>query len=197
MPFHYKDGMKRGLLLSTILLLASVAVGSDTQTLTSSEGSKSLEAKIENYDPASGSAQIQVNGRRMKVNVSAFSEEDLPKFKTWYEASQVGRSLMLNFEEKESEGSERKTNTAKITNFESTYALEVRNNSSTDFSDVRLDYRVFYYKDPEKGSKVAHYEDGSLSISEIAQRESQKFETTPVALMRQRPLPASQCKGGT
>ena len=64
-------------------------------------------------------------------------------------------------------------------------------------ADVRLDYRVFYYKDPEKGSKVSHYEDGSLNISEIAPRESQKFETTPVALMRQRPLPASQCKGGT
>jgi hypothetical protein len=44
--------MKGSLLLSTILLLASVAVGSDTQTLTSSDGSKSLEAKIENYDPA-------------------------------------------------------------------------------------------------------------------------------------------------
>jgi len=188
--------MKVVTFLLTALFMTPSLFGSDLDTFTSADGTKTIEASIESYDPTRDEAILKVNGRNLKVPVSAFQSEDKSKFDSWYQASQVGRQLNLAFDESETEGLEKKTSNAKVTSFESGFKIKVRNNGKTDFEDVKIEYRLFYYVDKEKGGKVDGYLDGDLALSEIAPRETQEFETAAVSMTRIKPLPASQCKSG-
>ena len=189
--------MKIRLLLIATLLVAAASFGVEVHTFTSADGSKTLQASIARYTPSTGQAQIKVNGRLMNVPVSAFQSEDKLKFESWYQAAEVGRKLALTFDENETEGTEKKTSNAKVTTYDSGFKIKVRNNGQTDFEDVKLQYRVFYYKDMDKGGKQAGYTDGNLALSKIAPRETQEFETDSISMTKIRPLPKSQCKGGT
>jgi len=171
--------------------------GGNLVTLTSADGSKTMEAAIEQYYPENGSAMIKVNGRKLTVPVSAFQSEDRAKFENWHLAKLAGRQLMLSFADNESEGSEKKTGNSKIKTVDAGYKIQVRNNAQTDLDGVKLEYRLFYYKDKAKGGKEAAYTDGDLDLGKIAPRETKELDTTAITLTKVRPLPASQCVGGT
>ena len=195
--FKYHHSMKTRLSLFAAFLVAGSSYGVDVQTFTSADGSKTLQASIERYNPSNGQAQIRVKGRVMNVPVAAFQSEDKLKFESWYQAAEVGRKLALTFDENESDGVEKKTSNAKVTTTNNSFKIKVRNNGQTDFTDVSLQYRLFYYRDKDKGGKEPAHADGTLSLASIAPRETKELETEPISLTRVRPLPASQCKGGT
>ena len=173
------------------------AFGGNLVTLTSADGSKTMEAAIEQYYPENGSAMIKVNGRNLTVPVTAFQSEDRAKFENWHIAKLAGRQLMLSFADNETEGSEKKTSNSKIKTVDAGYKIQVRNNAQTDLDGVKLEYRLFYYKDKAKGGKEAAYTDGDLDLGKIAPRETKELDTTAITLTKVRPLPASQCAGGT
>ncbi|MEO0414677.1 MAG: hypothetical protein AAF226_06975 [Verrucomicrobiota bacterium] len=191
--------MKKFLIHSFFVLAISLsASAAELVKLTSADGTKSLQAKIENYDPASGAALINVNGRNMKVPVSAFQKEDKTVFENWYQASQVGRKLAITVEEFETDGSEKKTSNAKVTTYSSGYKVKVRNNATNEFDNVTLRYRIFHYADKERkdGGKEETFTEGDLSLAAISARQVVDLATEQVELTRIRPLPASQCVGG-
>ena len=173
------------------------AFGANQVTLTSADGSKTMDATIEQYYPANGSATIKVNGRKLTVPVTAFQSEDKAKFENFHLAKLAGRSLMLSFADNESEGSEKKTSNSKVKTVDAGFKIQVRNNAQTDLDGVKLEYRLFYYKDKAKGGKEAAYTDGDLDLGKISPRETKELDTTSITLTRVRPLPASQCAGGT
>lgn len=188
--------MKVSLIATLAVSIGTSLFSADLHTLTSADGSKTMEAAIENYQPSTGSATINVKGRRMTVPVSAFQVEDKLKFDNWYQTFEVGRKLALSFDEMEVDGNEKKTSNAKVTQFDSTFKIKVRNNGQQAFEDVKLKYRVFYYRDKDKGPKESTHEDGELDLTNISPRETKELSTESISLTKVRPLPATQCVGG-
>ena len=95
---------KAAILSLFIAGLGLSAFGGNLVTLTSSDGSKTMEASIEQYYPENGSATINVKGRKLTVPISAFQSEDRAKFDNWHIAKLAGRQLMLSFADNETEG---------------------------------------------------------------------------------------------
>ena len=178
-------------------LAVSTTWAGNLVTLTSSDGSKTMQAAIEEYHPSNGTARIFVNGRRMNVPVTAFQTSDKAKFENWHDAQVAGRQLLLTFADYTTGNTEKKTSNAKVSTADTGYRIQVRNNAKTDLEGVEVRYRIFYYHDQDKGGKKAAHTDGSHSLTKISPRETQEFQTATVTLTRQRPLPASQCKGGS
>ena len=169
------------------------------RTFTSADGSKTLRAKLVGCDPAAGTATIvREDGRRMAINLSVFSEADRAYARDWYQTSMAGRRLALRLTPNEAMVGERKTNNARIRDYAAGFDIALRNNGAASLDDIEVRYRVFYYRDGERGVKRQHLTaDGTTRVSTIAARTDQSIRTDPVTLFNQRPLPPSQCTGGT
>ena len=172
-----------------IMLIALVCglgvLKANEHTFTSADGSKTITATIETYWPEKGNAQINVNGQRMVVAVSAFQAEDKKKFENWYQLAMAGKNIQIKFNQDKAKKSEKKLSNATITQYGSTYELEVRNNSQTDFDKVVLDYRVFYKEDLKQNNEMAKA--GQLKVGNIAAKESKVFTSASVPLTSAKP----------
>lgn len=156
------------------------ASASDPITLTSADGSKTLEATIQEYYPSKGTAKIRSNGRLLSVPLTAFDPEDKMKFETWYQKTMAGRRMMVYFDDASSKsggGITRKTN--------GSYELSIRNNGETTFENLKVAYRVFYAKDTGSG-KNDQFKEGYASLGNVAARETKQINTDPVQLTSQR-----------
>ena len=175
------------------------AAYAETRTFTSSDGSKTLQASVLDYTPSSGAAKIKLSsGRVMNVPATAFSPSDQDYFKSWYQSTMAGRRISIAIRDDERQTGERKENNGKVKSIDSRFALNVRNNGKGSFEDLEVKYRVFYYRDGVDGKRNQHLTlDGSDQITTISPRQDLRLMTQPVKLTNIRPLPASECKGGT
>ncbi len=191
--------MKRTAMLSIVLGLGGLgAAAAETHTLTSADGSRTLEATILSYEPARGTAMIQANGRRMNVNVAAFQAADKTIFEDWFTATSAGRSLHVTIRDEEQVTAERVVDNGTVKSIDGRYVLNVRNNAGQGFEDIDVKYRLFYTKDGVDGNRNQSLTmDGEDEISAIGSRQDLTLSTTPAKLTNVKPLPASKCVGGT
>lgn len=171
----------------------------EMRTFTSLDGGKTLEAEVVEFYPEKGTLKIRKSdGRFLTVPARAFSESDQEYIGEWYKTAMAGRRLAINFGDVEAEGGERRTANSKITTTKESFEVSVRNNASTEFDGLELQYRIFYYKDGAKaGTKKMLHKDGFVELASLDPRAEQKISTDAVSVERERPLPASQCVGGT
>ena len=184
----------------SLLTCGLVGVASaEVRTFTSADGSKTLQASVRDYSPKKGTTTIKLaTGRVMTIPVKSLSAADKTFLDGWYTATQAGRNLHVSIRDEEKQMGERTANNGKIKTINARYALNVRNNAAANFDNIEIKYRVFYYKDGVDGKKNQYLTlDGQDSITTISAREDQRIMTDSVNLTKVRPLPASQCKGGT
>lgn len=185
------------IILATVF--AAVAGAAEMRTFTSSEGSKTLQAKMLDYSAAKGTARIlRSDGKTMTIPVKALSETDQTYIKDWYQSSMAGRRLAIRVSDEEVKTGDRKANNGRVTAYDSRFKLNVRNNGDSAFEDIEIKYCIFYTIDGVDGAKNKELvTNGQANISSIAPRTDQDIATDAVKLTKVRPLPASQCVGGT
>ncbi len=185
------------IILATVF--ATVAGAAEMRTFTSSQGSKTLKAKMLDYSATKGTARIlRSDGKTMTIPVKALSETDQAYIKDWYQSSMAGRRLAIRVSDEEIKTGESKANNGRVTAYDSRFKLNVRNNGDSAFEDIEIKYCIFYTIDGVDGAKNKELvSNGQANISSIAPRTDQDIATGTVKLTKVRPLPASQCVGGT
>ncbi len=185
------------IILATVF--ATVAGAAEMRTFTSAEGSKTLQAKMLDYSADKGTARIlRSDGKAMTIPVKALSETDQAYIKDWYQSSMAGRRLAIRVSDEEVKTGESKANNGRVTAYDSRFKLNVRNNGNNAFEDIEIKYCIFYTIDGVDGAKNKELvSNGQANISSIAPRTDQDIATGTVKLTKVRPLPASQCVGGT
>ena len=178
---------------------ATVAGAAEMRSFTSADGSKTLEAKVLDFSATKQTAKIlRSDGKAMTIPVKALSKSDQTYLKDWYQSSMAGRRLSIRVSDEEVKTGESKANNGRVTAYDSRFKLNVRNNGDSAFEDIEIKYCIFYTIDGVDGAKNRELvTNGQANISNIAPRTDQDITTGTVKLTKVRPLPASQCVGGT
>ncbi len=188
--------------LTTFLITISfiaVSAAADIREFTSADGTKTLKAKVLDYFQNKGIVKmLRVDGKAMTFPVKALSKEDGEYLKVWYQSTMAGRKLAVRITDEEKKISERKTENARVSSYNSNFKFNVRNNGTSPFENIEVKYQIFYMVDGVKGTKNQDLvASGQTNISSIFPRTDQNLTTEKVNLTKIRPLPASQCTGGT
>ena len=188
--------------LTTFLIsiaFIAVSAAADIREFTSADGTKTLKAKVLDYSQDKGVVKmLRVDGKAMTFPVKALSKEDGEYLKVWYQSTMAGRKLAVRITDEEKKISERKTENARVSSYNSNFKFNVRNNGTSPFENIEVKYQIFYMVDGVKGTKNQDLvASGQTNISSIFPRTDQNLTTEKVNLTKIRPLPASQCTGGT
>jgi len=188
--------------LTTFLITISfiaVSAAADIREFTSADGTKTLKAKVLDYFQNKGIVKmLRVDGKAMTFPVKALSKEDGEYLKVWYQSTMAGRKLAVRITDEEKKISEKKTENARVSSYNSNFKFNVRNNGTSPFENIEVKYQIFYMVDGVKGTKNQDLvASGQTNISSIFPRTDQNLTTEKVNLTKIRPLPASQCTGGT
>jgi len=188
--------------LTTFLITISfiaVSAAADIREFTSADGTKTLKAKVLDYSQDKGVVKmLRVDGKAMTFPVKALSKEDGEYLKVWYQSTMAGRKLAVRITDEEKKISEKKTENARVSSYNSNFKFNVRNNGTSPFENIEVKYQIFYMVDGVKGTKNQDLvASGQTNISSIFPRTDQNLTTEKVNLTKIRPLPASQCTGGT
>ena len=188
--------------LTTFLITISfiaVSAAADIREFTSADGTKTLKAKVLDYSQDKGVVKmLRVDGKAMTFPVKALSKEDGEYLKVWYQSTMAGRKLAVRITDEEKKISERKTENARVSSYNSNFKFNVRNNGTSPFENIEVKYQIFYMVDGVKGTKNQDLvASGQTNISSIPPSTDQNLATEKVNLTKIRPLPASQCTGGT
>ena len=174
------------------------SAGSQMRTFKSADGSKTLKAKVLDYYQAKGTVKmLREGGKVMTFPVKALSKEDNEYLVSWYQTTMAARKLAVRISDQEEKTSERKTDNARISSYDSGFKFNVWNNGTNPFENIDVKYQIFYTVDGVKGAKNQELiASGKTVISSITPRTGQDLATEKVKLTKIRPLPASECKGG-
>lgn len=188
--------------LTTFLIsiaFIAVSAAADIREFTSADGTKTLKAKVLDYSQDKGVVKmLRVDGKAMTFPVKALSKEDGEYLKVWYQSTMAGRKLAVRITDEEKKISEKKTENARVSSYNSNFKFNVRNNGTSPFENIEVKYQIFYMVDGVKGTKNQDLvASGQTNISSIFPRTDQNLTTEKVNLTKIRPLPASQCTGGT
>ncbi|MED5586850.1 MAG: hypothetical protein VYB61_10870 [Verrucomicrobiota bacterium] len=180
-------------------LFAALAGAAEMRSFTSADGSKTLKAKVLDVSAAKQTARIlRSDGKSMTIPLKALSNNDQAYLKEWYQSSMAGRRLAIRISDEEVKTGESKANNGRVTAYDSRFKLNVRNNGNSAFENIEVKYCIFYTIDGVDGAKNQDLvSNGQANISSIAPRTDQDITTSTVKLTKVRPLPASQCVGGT
>lgn len=191
--------MKIFTLFSFLIISMAFSAGAEMRTFTSADGSKTLKAKVLDYSQAKGTVKmVREGGKVMTFPVKALCEEDNKYLVSWYQTTMAARKLAVRISDQEEKTSERKTDNARISSYDSGFKLNVWNNGTNPFENIDVKYQIFYTVDGVKGAKNQDLvASGKTTISSITPRTGQDLTTEKVTLTKIRPLPASECAGGT
>ena len=181
------------------ILVTALSGAAELRTFTSADGSKTLKAKVLDVSAAKQTARIQrSDGKSMTIPLKALCSDDQLFLKEWYQSSMAGRRLAIRISDEEVKTGESKANNGRVTAYDSRFNLNVRNNGDSSFENIEVKYCIFYTIDGVDGAKNQELvSNGQANISNIAPRTDQDITTNAVKLTKVRPLPASQCVGGT
>ncbi len=190
--------MKIYTLISFLIISMGFSAGSQMRTFKSADGSKTLKAKVLDYYQAKGTVKmLREGGKVMTFPVKALSKEDNEYLVSWYQTTMAARKLAVRISDQEEKTSERKTDNARISSYDSGFKFNVWNNGTNPFENIGVKYQIFYTVDGVKGAKNQELvASGATTISSITPRTGQDLATEKVKLTKIRPLPASECKGG-
>lgn len=189
--------MNTRFLAATLFLGLGLTVG-DAREFSSADGTKTMSGTVTAVSATSKKATIRrSDGASVTFPLSALAEKDQEYLVEWYKAAEIGRKLDVRVNAAEEKGQETKTTTARRYSIASQFGLSLRNNATFKFDDLEVRYRMFHTKDIANGKAEDHTTEGVMKIDELSPRGEKSIATETVSLDVQRPLPASQCPGGT
>jgi hypothetical protein len=186
-----------------LIVLASafsvlITAGVSAREFKSADGSKTMSGTITGVSTKGRTATIRrIDGSSITFPLSAVSESDQEFVREWFKSREAGRKLALTFNSSDEKGQEKKTSNARQYKVHSQYTVGIRNNAAFTVDGVELRYRLFIARDKAKGGSVDETKDGVIKMDELPSRGEIQMATESVSLNVQKPLPSSQCAGGT
>ena len=130
---------------------------------------------------------LREGGKVMTFSVKALSKEDNEYLVSWYQTTMAARKLAVRISDQEEKTSERKTDNARISSYDSGFKFNVWNNGTNPFENIDVKYQIFYTVDGVKGENQELIASGT-TISSITLRTGQDLTTDKVKLTKIRPF---------
>lgn len=153
------------------------------RTFTSADGTKTIEAELIDYRPASGTVVIRYEGRntRHTVKADAFSEKDLEYFKQFLKEQTMRNSLRITTEERE-ERSKDEGEIYTYTRLSSHFTVAIRNAGDLTVEGLSAKYDIYVQRYDEEGSRQVEVVSGEQPLDPIPVNLNTLFETETVKL---------------
>lgn len=166
-----------------LLIIAALAttLSLEARTFTSADGSKTMEAELIAYRPATDTIVFRAKGRdaRATAKASAFSEEDQAYFKEFHKESSKRTALDISVKDK-SESFEKEGGLYAYNKRKESFMVSIANRGDFDLEDLTAKYDIYVSKYDKAGKKVTEVVSGESSISTIHGNLDEQFETKPV-----------------
>lgn len=168
--------------LLTLLLGLVSAVSLSARTLTSADGSKTLEAEIIDYNPATGKVVIRNEGsiRNTTVDATAFSADDQEYFKEFLKESAKRKSLEISAD-KESEKVDKDKGGLYIYDRRNEFfTVKVANSGAAEIEDLVAKFDIYVSKFDKEGKKVVDVVSGEEAINKMWANYTHEFTSPSV-----------------
>lgn len=176
--------------MSAFGIFAALAIPAmaDFRTFTSSDGAKTIEAKIVSATATEVSIEMK-NGQVVTSPLSKFSESDREFIAKWLEtapAAAAPRNFACTPERVLVEKKRRDTNSHEVTEEWWAYDLPLENRGATPAVDLEIRYRIYVKSEHEeqknkKGYYIGH---GILPVAKIEPRGRAKPRTMTVPVLK-------------
>lgn len=170
-------------LITSLCLIAATALSA--REFTDLQGRK-LEAEL--VSVAGGQAVLKraADGRSFTVPVASFSAED-QKLMNEFAAANMNYKFEVKYTKKKLGETTQRSGPIVMEVERWAYKVDLRNVSSANVSDMRVDYWCFRKADEGQGQGSARVEaSGSLKIENLAKNGLHQFETMPVEINKQK-----------
>lgn len=171
-----------------IFAAATLPAKADFRAFTSSDGGKTIEAKIISANENEVTIEMK-NGQVVTSAISRFSESDRKFIANWRESAPVGTAKMnfnCNPERVMLERNGKDTNSHKIDEEWWVYELPLENRSNAPAIDVEVRYRIYVKSEHEEGKnqKEYYFGHGILPVAKIPPGERLKLRTIKVPIYK-------------
>jgi hypothetical protein len=168
--------------LLTLLLGLVSAVSLSARTLTSADGSKTIEAEIIDYNPTTGKVVICNEGsiRNTIVDATAFSADDQEYFREFLKEAGKRKSLKISAD-KNSEKVEKAKDSLYIYDKRNEFfTVKVSNGSPAEIEDLVAKFDIYVSKYDKEGKKIVDVVSGEEAISSIVANYTHEFTSPSV-----------------
>ena len=196
-------------ILLTALFAAALGAGTlsarELHRFQNPEKSKSFEARLEAFDPASSKVSVRLaNGNPLSFTLTAVCPEDQDYIRKAGAGLALGSKVSVGTTDNSKRGDKTTEGNFFITNIDGGYRIELTNLAQSEVSDFEVRYRL-YYSDAEAAQNkkqetvVKHqlkYEEGTEKIGSLGSGDKKSIETKRVAMTEVKQKPAAQCTDG-
>lgn len=169
-------------------------------TLTSVDGTRSVEVEILSVNPSSGVLTGRLgDGKSVNLAFRGLDEASQKIVRDWYALTAAVRTLNVTVREMDA-GPVKETRDGRlIETTNAAYQIALRNGHASELEGLTVDYQVFYRtgigsESPDaRGLKMA---EGSQAVEEIKPQMVASVSTTPVSICSDRPDPRAKKPGG-
>lgn len=165
-------------------LISAVSMPLAARTFTSADGSKTIEAELVDFSPASGKIVIRNDGsdHNVTVDAAAFSKDDQDYFQQFLKDKTKRESIKISAEDK-SEKLEEKQGTIYLFNRKNEFFnVTITNSGPVDLADLTANYDIYVARFDKQGKRIVEVVSGKESFSQIGSRSDTCFTTTSVKL---------------
>ena len=178
--------MKKNLLvLLGCVVLALPASAVEKRTFTSSDGTKTFEGTLKDFNASAGTVKIFKSGTgHLEFKLDLLSEEDQAYVKEEGPALAAARAIRLDFDLWKDKPVTNRGETERTVTTPAGYEIELRNWTKNDITDVEIRYTIFHRKDAENGPGSIAQTNGSMHVSTLFANSNETNRTDPISLVR-------------
>ena len=172
------------MIIKSLILTAGLisAASLSARTFTSSDGSKTIEAELIDYDPSSGKIVIRNEGsnRNVTVEAGAFSKKDQAYFEKFIVEATKRKALSIRADDK-SEDLEEKSGGIYIYDRKNEFFnVTISNSGPVEINDLTAKYDIYVTRYDKQGKKTVDMTSGSESFSSIDGKSNTEFKSLAV-----------------
>ncbi|MEM7383647.1 MAG: hypothetical protein AAF514_01770 [Verrucomicrobiota bacterium] len=180
--------MKRLITGILSLVVAGGALASDgfeAREFFNVDKTKSFKAVLTGFDTRKNVVSMRkAEGRLIRFKVSHLCEEDQAYVKENAAALAAASGLSVDFDLYKGKQTRKKSDLERTVTTPAGYEISLRNSTKTDFENLKINYTIFHRKDAENGPTSIKQTPGSLAVSSVMARGSDRIKTAPVVLER-------------
>jgi len=173
--------MKTRFFIPVCVLLA--ASGLSAREFTDTQGRK-LDAEIVGVSGDTVALLRPGEKRPISAGISLFSEDDQKFIREWATAN-TKYSFDVTYTKKKLDSTKQRSGPETLISERWSYRIDLKNRTTTEHNDVRVDYWLFMKADDGKGKGMARLQtSGSQKLAQVKGSTTTSFETSPVEISK-------------
>jgi hypothetical protein len=170
---------------SLILLLGLISAATlSARTLTSSDGKKTMEADVVDYNPTTGKVIIRNEGsiRNTIVDATAFSAKDQDYFKEFLKEAAKRKSLRITADKLSEKEDKTQGGIYIYERRKESYTVKVANSGTTEIKGLIAKFDIYVSKYDKEGKKIVEVVSGEESIDSITGDYTHEFSSPVIQI---------------